>query len=58
VVEAELTEVNGRRLVFGFTARHKRLPGSSDDHHVVVGSGTLERMIVDRDSFVSRAQHE
>jgi fluoroacetyl-CoA thioesterase len=58
VVEAELTEVDGRRLGFGFTAWHKRLPGSPDDHHVVVGAGTLERMIVDKDRFVSRAQHE
>ena len=58
VVEAELTEVDGRRLVFRFTARHKRLPGSPDDHNVIVGAGTLERAIVDRDRFVSRAQHE
>ena len=58
VVEAELTEVDGPRLVFRFTARHKRLPGSPDDHNVIVGAGTLERAIVDRDRFVSRAQHE
>ena len=58
VVEAELTEVDGRRLVFRFTARHKRLPGSPADHSVIVGAGTLERAIVDRDRFVSRAQHE
>ena len=58
VVEAELTEVDGRRLVFRFTARHKRLPGSPADHNVIVGAGTLERAIVDRDRFVSRAQHE
>jgi fluoroacetyl-CoA thioesterase len=57
VVEAELTEVDGRRLVFSFMARHKRLPGSSDDS-VIVGAGTLERVIVDRDRFASRAQHE
>src|ERR1700677_4052460 len=58
VVEAELTEVDGRRLVFRFTARHKRLPRSPDDHNVIVGTGTLERVIVARDRFVSRAQHE
>jgi len=58
VVEAELTEVDGRRLVFRFTAWHKRLPGSPDDDNVIVGAGTLERAIVDRDRFVSRAQHE
>jgi fluoroacetyl-CoA thioesterase len=58
VVEAELTEVDGRRLVFRFTARHKRIPGSPDDRDLAVGAGTLERVIVDRDRFVSRAQHE
>jgi predicted thioesterase len=58
VVEAELTEVHRRRLVFGFIARHERLPGSADDRGAVVGAGTLERVLVDRDRFVSRAQHE
>jgi fluoroacetyl-CoA thioesterase len=58
VVEVELTEVDGRRLVFRFMARHKRLPGSPDDHDVIVGGGTLQRVLVDRDRFVSRAQHE
>lgn len=58
VVEAELTEVDGRRLVFRFMARHRRLPGSPDDHDVFIGAGTLERVLVDRDRFVSRSQHE
>jgi predicted thioesterase len=58
VVEAELTEVDGRRLVFRFTARQKRPPESPDDRNVIVGAGTMERMIVARDRFVSRAQHE
>jgi len=58
VVEAELTEVDGRRLVFRFIARHKWRPGSADDHDVTVGAGTLERALVDRDRFVSRAQCE
>ena len=57
-VEAELTEVDGRRLVFRFMARQKRLPGSPDDRNLVVAAGTLERVIVDRDRFVSRARHE
>ena len=57
LVEAELTEVDGRRLVFRFMARHKRLPGSPDDDDVEVGAGTLERALVDRDRFVSRAQY-
>ena len=58
VVEAELTEVAGRRLVFRFIARHQRLPGSPDDQDLVVGAGTLERVLVDKDRFVSRAPHE
>ncbi len=58
VVEAELTEVDGRRLVFRYVARHKRHPGSPAEHAVVAGAGTLERVIVDRDRFVSRAKQE
>lgn len=58
VVEAALTEVEGRRLVFRFIARHERLPESPDDQDSVVGAGTLERVLVDRDRFVGRAQHE
>jgi fluoroacetyl-CoA thioesterase len=56
VVEAELTEVDGRRLVFRFTARQQPLAGSSDDRDAAVGAGTLERILVDRDRFLSRAQ--
>ena len=58
VVETELTEVAGRRLVFRFIARHDRLPGSADGQDEVVGAGTLERVLVDRDRFVRRAQQE
>lgn len=58
VVEAELTEVDGRRLVFGFIARQKLPPGSPEDQDTVVGAGTLERVLVDRDRFVSRAQQQ
>ena len=54
VVEAELTEVDDRRLVFSFRARQI----SSRDHVVVLGVGTLERIVVDRDGFVSRAQYD
>ena len=54
VVEAELTEVDDRRLVFSFRARQI----SSRDHVVVLGAGTLERILVDRDQFVSRAQND
>ncbi len=58
VVEAELTEVDGRRLVFGFIARQTLPGGSPDDggENNVVGAGTVERVLVDRDRFVSRAK--
>ena len=58
VVEAELTEVDGRRLVFRFIARQKEPARSPDDQGTVVGAGMLERVLVDRDRFTSRAQHE
>lgn len=58
VVEAELTEVDGRRLVFRFIARQQQPSGSLDDKDAVVGAGTMERVLVDRDRFVSRARHE
>jgi predicted thioesterase len=51
VVEAELTEVDGRRLVFGFIAR----PAGADAD-VVVGAGTIERVVVDGARFLARAQ--
>jgi fluoroacetyl-CoA thioesterase len=50
VVEAELTEVDGRRLVFGFIAR---AAGTGED--VVVGAGTIERVVLDRARFVARS---
>jgi fluoroacetyl-CoA thioesterase len=50
VVEAELTEVDGSRLVFRFIAR---VDGTDDD--VVLGAGTVERVVVDRARFVARA---
>jgi predicted thioesterase len=59
-VEAELTEVAGRRLAFSFIARHTRPdsgPGSDpdEDEDLVVGAGTVERVVVDRDAFLARA---
>ncbi|MEU7748803.1 thioesterase family protein [Nonomuraea sp. NPDC049158] len=45
-ITTELTEVDGRRLVFGFEARDKRS---------VVGRGTIERVVVDRAKFLDRA---
>jgi predicted thioesterase len=50
VVEAELTEVDGSRLVFGFIAR---VDGADDD--VVLGAGTVERVVLDRARFIARA---
>lgn len=74
VVEAELTEVDGRRLVFSFIAREsERQPGEGsagpdgsagrgggagrggeDDRKLVVGAGTVERVLVDRKAFLAR----
>ena len=72
VVEAELTEVDGRRLMFSFIARETaRQPGPGAapgggagdaggaggdvDEELVVGAGTLERVLVDRAAFLARA---
>jgi predicted thioesterase len=49
-VEAELTEIDGRRLVFMFIAYG---PGTGDD--AVIGAGTVERVLLDRDHFLARA---
>ncbi len=62
-VEAELTEVDGRRLVFRFIARQKppagsAPAGSAGDEDAVVGAGTMERVLVDRERFVSRARQQ
>jgi predicted thioesterase len=64
-VEAELTELTGRRLVFGFVARHVRPdaggsagsgPAAGDPgDDLVVGGGSVERIVVDRASFLTRA---
>ena len=79
VVEAELTEVDGRRLVFGFIARPAGADaedtdaagtdaGGTDavgvdavgtdavgtDAGVVVGAGTVERVVVDGARFLAR----
>jgi fluoroacetyl-CoA thioesterase len=58
-VEAELTEVDGRRLVFSFIVRHSPPRsgdemGPGDDEDFVVGAGTLERVVVDREKFLAR----
>ena len=83
VIEAELTEVDGRRLVFSFIARRDdgpgqpagtqlpetQLPGAqppgsrapasppaSPGADLVLGAGTVERLVVARDRFVARAR--
>jgi fluoroacetyl-CoA thioesterase len=53
VVEAELTGVDGHRLVFSFIAR-----AANTDEDVVVGAGTMERVVLDRTSFLARAKAE
>jgi fluoroacetyl-CoA thioesterase len=60
VVEAELTEVDGRRLVFSFIAREAGpgagVSGAEGDEDRVVGAGTVERVLVDRETFLARAE--
>ena len=76
VVEAELTQVDGRRLVFGFIARPAGTDadgadsdvadadgtetddtdGADADAGVVVGAGTVERVVVDGARFLARMQ--
>ncbi|MET9344355.1 hotdog domain-containing protein [Nonomuraea sp. NPDC003804] len=48
-IGAELTAVDGRRLVFTFTARERAR---------VVGTGTIERTVVDREKFLDRLNPE
>ena len=58
VIEAELTEVDGPRLVFSFIARRAHssgpaeAPGADED---VMGAGTIERVVVTRERFLARA---
>jgi len=71
VVEAELTEIDGRRLMFSFIAREsaRRAGGAgagrgagsatgadeAGGEDLVVGAGTMERVLVDRAAFLARA---
>jgi fluoroacetyl-CoA thioesterase len=48
-VEAELTRIDGRRLWFNFIAY---APDEGDD--VVIGAGTVERVLVDAERFLAR----
>jgi fluoroacetyl-CoA thioesterase len=49
-VEAELTEIDGRRLVFMFIGY-----GPGDGDEAVIGAGTVERVVVDRERFLAKA---
>ena len=51
-VEAELTRIDGRRMWFNFIAY---APSEGDD--VVIGAGTLERILVDADRFLAGLHH-
>jgi predicted thioesterase len=46
LVSTELTQVDGRRLVFAWEAR---------DRDILVGRGTIDRVVVDRARFIERA---
>jgi predicted thioesterase len=50
-VEAELTEVNGLRLVFSFIARVW-----NPDEDLVVGAGSMERLVVNKERFLAGAR--
>jgi len=49
-VRAELVEVTGRKLFFGFIAYG---PGADDE--AVIGAGTVQRVLVDAGQFLRRA---
>ncbi len=50
-IEAELIEIDGRRLVFNFAGY-----GSGEGDEAVIGAGTAERVVVDADRFLARAR--
>ena len=49
-VRAELVEITGRKLFFGFIAYG---PGADDE--AVIGAGTVQRVLVDAEQFLRRA---
>jgi fluoroacetyl-CoA thioesterase len=48
-VEAELTEIDGRRLVFMFIGY-----GAGTGEDAVIGAGKVERVLLDRERFMDR----
>jgi fluoroacetyl-CoA thioesterase len=53
-VSAELTEIHGRRLVFSFIA-YTQGESEGDGEDAVLGAGTVQRMLVDRERFLATA---
>jgi len=60
-VEAELTEIDGPRLVFMFIARgpgggagEDRGEGGEGGEAEVIGAGTVERVVLNRERFLAR----
>lgn len=49
-VQAELTDVHGRQLFFVFIAY-----GPGGDDEAVIGAGTIQRVLVDAERFLSKA---
>jgi fluoroacetyl-CoA thioesterase len=50
-VRAELVEITGRKLFFGFIAY-----GPGDDDDAVIGAGTIQRVLVDAERFLAKAR--
>jgi fluoroacetyl-CoA thioesterase len=50
-VQAEIVEIEGRKLFFGFIAYG---PGEGDD--AVIGAGTVQRVLVDAERFLAKAR--
>jgi fluoroacetyl-CoA thioesterase len=51
-VEAELTGIEGRTLFFNFIAYGPGTETDDEGDEAVIGAGTVERMLVDRDRFL------
>jgi fluoroacetyl-CoA thioesterase len=49
-VRAELVEIEGRKLFFGFVAY-----GSGEGEDAVIGAGTVQRVLVDAGRFLAKA---
>jgi fluoroacetyl-CoA thioesterase len=54
-VRAELVEIEGRRLFFGFIAYGPRPGEHGDGDDAVIGAGTVQRVVVDAERFLAKA---